>query len=947
MMKKLLLLIAIVYTSVSFSQETYVPDDGLEGRLQQLGLDSGPLDDYVLTANISSLEDFDFSNFIVSDITGLEDFTSLKTLSMIAGISDLSPIEGLTLLEELFISDALDTTLDLSELVNLNYLNINETALVNINLSSNINLTEVNIERTPASQITFSNNSLIEDLVIVDTEVQNLDLSQLSGLTSSSIVRNPMLESIDITGSTLLEVIKVDENAKITDLNLSNNISLISVEVNENIELVSIDIKNGNNTAIGQTFKVKDNPLLDCVQVDDVAWSWVNWRFPTDYFAGFSTDCSVTNNLTRVPDSNFEQRLITLGYDMGPVNGMVHTPNIVDVTSLSIGNVNIADLTGVEDFTNLETLRVFDNSLTTLDVSQNLELKDLRCFNNQLIALDVSNNTKLEDLRAFDNSIETLDLSNNVLLEDVIIYNNNLTSLNVKNGNNSGIITFEATGNTNLTCIDVDDLTYANDNWTDIDSQTSFSLDCSSTGGATVSIPDAYFEEYLESIGAGNGIDFDGLADLASVQALTSVDLNGIGSVQDLSGIEFFTSLTYLNVAGNSIESVDLTSNLLLFYLDVSQNSLTSLDLSNNTKLGSLTVSENSLTSLDLTNLVELEILRCNSNQLTELDVTKNTLLTELSCNSNSLSNLNLLSNTNLEQLYVESNSLEYLDLSQNASLTTVTVILNSLIGLNMKNGNNTAISNSSFAAFDNPSLTCIQVDDVTYSDSNWSQIDMGSSFSENCTPANDDCSFTIPITLGQDTPGDTTSASAGSNNPSCAQGGIVLFDVWYEVEAPASGSIVLNLSAQPLTAKIAIYESCSDAQPFACDEDTLSVDNLTPGQTYYLQVWLESTGGRSTTGETGSFTLLGQDATTLSNLDEEITSNTLKMYPNPSSEIVVISTETNDPIRNISLYSLSGKKVLEAKNQSRINVENLSKGIYLVRVLGERKTYVKKLLVE
>ena len=97
----------------------------------------------------------------------------------------------------------------------------------------------------------------------------------------------------------------------------------------------------------------------------------------------------------------------------------------------------------------------------------------------------------------------------------------------------------------------------------------------------------------------------------------------------------------------------------------------------------------------------------------------------------------------------------------------------------------------------------------------------MASSFSENCTPVNDDCSFTIPITLGQDTPGNTTSASAGANNPNCAQSGITLFDLWYAVKAPASGSIVLNLSAQPLTAKIAIYNSCTDSQPFACDEDT------------------------------------------------------------------------------------------------------------------------------
>jgi surface protein len=655
------------------------------------------------------------------------------------------------------------------------------------------------------------------------------------------------------------------------------------------------------------------------------------------------------NPITLIPDTNFEQALIDQNIDSdGVINGQVFTTDIESLTSVNVSGENISDLTGIEDFAALETLRVFDNSLTTIDVSQNLELKDFRCFNNQLTTLDVSTNTKLEDLRAFDNNIETLDLSNNGLLTEVKIYNNALTSLNVKNGNNSSISTFEATGNSSLICIDVDDLTYANNNWTDIDSQTSFSLDCSSTGGATVSIPDSYFENYLESIGAGNGINFDGLVDAAAVAALTSVDLNGLGTVEDLSGIEFFTSLTSLNVSGNVIESVDLSSNTLLFSLDISDNSFTSIDVSNNINLGSLTVSNNNLTSLDVTNLSDLEILRCASNQLTELNVTQNVALTELNCNSNSLENLNLLSNINLEKLYAESNSLEYLDLSQNTSLTIVTVILNSLVGLNIKNGNNTLITNSNFATFDNPSLTCIQVDDVPYSNSNWAQIDMGSSFSENCTPANDDCSFPIPITLGQDTPGDTTSASAGANNPNCAQSGIVLLDVWYQVEAPASGSIVLNISAQPLTAKIAIYNSCTDPQPFACDEDTLLVDNLTPGQIYYLQVWLETSGsGRSTADNTGSFSLLVQDSTTLSNDSFVFEDRKMSIYPNPVNSFFKVSLENNKTADKIEVYSLLGEKVLQRENVNEMSVNELSKGIYIIRVYKGKEVYSEKLIVK
>ena len=46
---------------------------------------------------------------------------------------------------------------------------------------------------------------------------------------------------------------------------------------------------------------------------------------------------------------------------------------------------------------------------------------------------------------------------------------------------------------------------------------------------------------------------------------------------------------------------------------------------------------------------------------------------------------------------------------------------------LNVKNGNNTNVS--TFRAEGNPNLTCIVVDDVTYSTNNWTDIDGTASF--------------------------------------------------------------------------------------------------------------------------------------------------------------------------------------------------------------------------
>ena len=105
---------------------------------------------------------------------------------------------------------------------------------------------------------------------------------------------------------------------------------------------------------------------------------------------------------TAIPDPDFEQGLIDLGYDTAPINGSVPTANISNVTSLEVGYRNIADLTGIEDFTDLTILYCDFNQLTSLDVSNNFALTALFCANNQLTSLDVSNNTALTELGCFE-----------------------------------------------------------------------------------------------------------------------------------------------------------------------------------------------------------------------------------------------------------------------------------------------------------------------------------------------------------------------------------------------------------------------------------------------------------------------------------------------------------------------------------------------------------------
>ena len=119
----------------------------------------------------------------------------------------------------------------------------------------------------------------------------------------------------------------------------------------------------------------------------------------------------------------------------------------------------------------------------------------------------------------------------------------------------------------------------------------------------------------------------------------------------------------------------------------------------------------------DLTGIeafVSLTSLYCYDNQLTSLDVSTCTALTDLTCSFNQLTSL---------------------DVSGCTALTTLNCVYNQLTSLNVKNGNN--INMVYFNAEYNPNLSCIEVDNVAFSNANWSDdIDATASFSLNCSGA-------------------------------------------------------------------------------------------------------------------------------------------------------------------------------------------------------------------
>ena len=165
--------------------------------------------------------------------------------------------------------------------------------------------------------------------------------------------------------------------------------------------------------------------------------------------------------LTYVPDDNFETFLESNGMGDGLINDSVLTTIISSVSTLDVSSFSIQDMTGIQDFINLQVLKCGDNQITVLDLDSNTALTELVCWDNQLTSLDVSNCVGLSKLKCQNNNLTTLDVTQNTNLWMLLFGGNDITTINLVNNTNlqflycedNFISSLDLSNNTGLTYI--------------------------------------------------------------------------------------------------------------------------------------------------------------------------------------------------------------------------------------------------------------------------------------------------------------------------------------------------------------------------------------------------------------------------------------------------------------------------------------------------------------
>jgi len=88
------------------------------------------------------------------------------------------------------------------------------------------------------------------------------------------------------------------------------------------------------------------------------------------------------------------------------------------------------------------------------------------------------------------------------------------------------------------------------------------------------------------------------------------------------------------------------------------------------------------------------------------------------------------------------------------------------------------------------------------------------------------------------------------------------------------------------------------------------------------------------------SFTTI---STTQLSVDDEVLDNSLKLYPNPVTNILTIESK-NVAISKVEIYSILGEKIKEINsNFGSITTDNLPNGIYIIRIYSEKGMVMKK----
>ena len=581
------------------------------------------------------------------------------------------------------------TDISLGKATKLETLNVSDCAFESLDVSSNTALKHLECADNAISDLDLANNVALEYLDCSNNGIASLDVTALANLTTLKCSNN-RLTALDTELNTMLGYLDISTNnfsrynpsvnPSLYYLNCANN-ALTELSVADMVDIVGLNVSANRMEKAALEDLFFSLPDINGITIEEENLSWKGvlnfngnpgakdadtefmeakgWKhnFVQDMLGDAAAMIVVPQELVntrlifslQTGDAEFDvdwgdgkrvtyQTEIYEGSFTNP-EGVVVGTNIKiyapQTTLLALANCGVSAVL-VDNMPQLQVLSCSSNKISEISLLNNPEIVELQCGKNPLTIIELPADNKLEKLYCDDTLIKQLDLSNMKCLKELDLDNNNLTSLDLSH---STELVYLSVYDNDLESIDLSACKNLQEVYLSKNALTELDL----SGNSRLSV--ASFTD--------NAVKRFDASTLTMLQYLY-VTNNGM---QEL--VLDNKHLVELVAGGNEFESIDLSSCESLGVAEFSKCKLSTIDVSNNSRLDWLFVGDNRLESITLAeNQHELNLLHAENNKLTSVDFGRIPQVAELIVSGNMLSGEIDLSACSL---------LTYLDLSYNS----------------------------------------------------------------------------------------------------------------------------------------------------------------------------------------------------------------------------------------------------------------------------------------
>ncbi len=267
-------------------------------------------------------------------------------------------------------------------------------------------------------EIQVSEAANIRNITIYSSNGSPFQISSIEGVKSFTnleyldVSDSPSLLSVDISGMQKVKLVSFENNINMSSANFTGCPLLENINVS-NSAIVNLDISN--------------LPKMNILTCNGGKLQTINYAGSTTMKYLLCSD----NEISSIDVSS----LVDL-YSFNITGNLLTSLDVSNLTKLETLNCPANQLTSInlQNTPKLKYLEASFNNLSTLNLSQSPALNYLRIINNQLSSIDLSNVPLLQTLFLNNNQLTSLDISHNTVLNTFSAPNNNLQKILMKNG---------------------------------------------------------------------------------------------------------------------------------------------------------------------------------------------------------------------------------------------------------------------------------------------------------------------------------------------------------------------------------------------------------------------------------------------------------------------------------------------------------------------------------